>query len=302
MDDGACDLPEWVERLAVFSLVRVSTPVTMLRDLDLREPACVQLRGQLGALFREQRCLTGALSCEGCPESEACDFARVFDAEGSPNQTPSYWLQGVPAHMDLRRDTHGEPTLWMLERELDVAPFLGEALRRALLQLGRPPGTPLWKPALQVAPVRVERHALPRVAPASCWTIRARTPLDLRADDLERHRRRCPAAPEFSLLLEAAVRRLYRLAQEALPQRTWPTPRLPSLEGLHRVEGGLRRTQDRRYSHRQQKIMPLQGVVGELCVEGEVLEELSPLLGLLPILGAGKKTTMGFGWVELMAR
>lgn len=297
MENGSCDLADWVEQLAAFSLIRVSTQVEVLRELELREPACIQLRGQLGALFREQRCLTGASSCTGCPERDGCDFARVFDAEGSPNQTPSYWLQGVPAHTDLRRYTHGEPVLWMLEREREVAPFLGEALRRALLQLGRPPETPIWTPALRVAPVRVEYLPLPRVAPSSRWTIRAETPLDLRTDDMERHLQRCPDAPEFSLLVEAAVRRLYRLAQEALPQRSWPTPRLPSLVEVRRVAGGLKRARNSRYSQRQQREMPLQGWVGEILVEGETLLGLSSLLGLLPVLGVGKKTTMGFGWM-----
>jgi hypothetical protein len=290
-------LDRWVEQLARFSLIRVSVEVDVLRDLPLREPACIQVRGQLGALFREQRCLTRAPSCLGCPWSNECDFSRVFDAEGSPRKTPAYWLQGIPAHTSLRGGTFGQPTLWLLEKEAASASFLGEALRRALLQLGRPPQTPRWTPALRVRPVRIEHLQLPRGNPSARWTFRAETPLDLRSDDEERHRSACPEAPEFSLLVEAAIRRLYRLAQEVFPGVEFPQPQRPDLTQIRR-HGGFAPIHNRRFSHRQLQTMPLQGLVGELHVEGDALLDLSPLLYLLPTLSVGKKTTMGLGWVE----
>lgn len=291
-------LDRWVEQLTRFSLIRVRLAVEVLRATALREPACVQVRGQLGALFREQRCLTGATDCAGCPSKQDCDFARVFDAEGSSRQTPAYWLQGIPAHTVLEAQTSGEPTLWMLEKEASTAPFLGEALRRALLALGRPANTPRWEPILRASPVRLERLSFPQGEPSRCWTIRAETPLDLRTDDKGRHHTTCPEAPEFSMLVDAGVRRLHRLAQEALPGVPLPQLQRPDLTTIRRLHGGFEEVRNRRFSHRQLQAMPLQGFVGELRLEGDALQDLSPLLHLLPTLSVGKKTTMGFGWVD----
>ncbi|MCS6900509.1 MAG: CRISPR system precrRNA processing endoribonuclease RAMP protein Cas6 [Myxococcales bacterium] len=291
-------LPRWIDQLARFSLIRVRTEVNVVRDLSLREPACSQIRSQLGALFREQRCLTGAPTCTGCSSKPRCDFARVFDAAESPRQTHAFWLQGIPTHTSLRARTHGEPTLWLLDKEASSASFLGEALRRALLQLGRPPRSSRWEPALRVRPVQIEPLPLPCGAPAQRWTIVARTPMDLRTDDPERHRLACPEAPEFSMLVEAAIRRLYRLAQEAFPSKDFPHPQPPDLTSVHRLHGGFDSFRNHRFSQRQGQAIPLSGWVGELSIEGDALLDLSPLLHLLPTLSVGKKTTMGFGWVD----
>jgi hypothetical protein len=296
-----CDVPRWVEQLARFSLVRVSCRIHVMRDLELRELACIQVRGQLGAFFREQRCLTGAPSCEGCGEAKECDFSRIFDANASPHKTPGYWLRGVPATSTLTASKQGQPSLFMLEQDASIPAFLGDSLRRSLLSLGRPANASSWQPALSTSPAQIERVALPRCPPARRWRIESRTPMDLRSDDPGRHQANCPEVPEFSLLVDAAIRRLHRLAQEALPGEEFPSLKRPDLRGVRKVEGGLEPHKARRFSHRQLQSMPIEGFDGMLLVEGDALEELSPLLGAAPHAERGQEDHDGAGLDRLRA-
>jgi hypothetical protein len=278
----------------------VSLGVEMTRTIELPGPACAQVRGLLGERLRLLRCLTGAPRCEGCPEIAQCDFARVFDAGQHDQGTPPFWLQGIPARSRLDAGERFEARLVVLGSESHTLPYLEAALRDAWQRLGRPPhqanATP-WKPAATLQACRSTPLVTPALPPASCWRLSTCSPLVLR-DRIAEGSPACPAVPALAQILSAARRRLYRLHRAQQGGGTWPAMDLPDLTAIGLVAGEFRPWSAARYSHRQERTMPLEGLVGEIEIEGEALLALSPLLDVLPLISVGKNTAMGLGDIQ----
>jgi hypothetical protein len=132
--------------------------------------------------------------------------------------------------------------------------------------------------------------------PASEVWIRATTPLCLRGDEVASHRL-CPQVPWLGLLVRAGVRRLDALVRSfALPEggRT-PRAQLPDLSAVTAVRDTLAPWTSTRFSHRQDRRVPLTGVDGEAVLVGEALRPLAPLLGALTVSSVGKATSLGLG-------
>lgn len=303
LDDmnGHLSPADWVRQHGHWPLWQIRIDALAERPIELQDPVCSVTRGLLGDRLRDLRCLTRAPGCQGCESTEACDYFRVFEVgKDTSSAAPPYWLQGLPARPFLEAGEHLRIRLVVLGAASDVLPYLEASLRDALLRLGRAAHTPgPYKPALLLRVHRAQPLTWPAVGqPSDVWSLTTRTPLVLMDSTTEDNL--CPQAPVLARLVRAGARRLYRLAR-AQGGGTLPTMDLPDLSAVKVRFGRMVPWQGSRFSQRQRRRMPLEGVVGHLELQGEALRELSPLLALLPLLNVGKQTTMGFGHLDMRA-
>jgi len=285
----------WLARFGSPVLWGIPFEAQSTRPLTLHDPLCSVLRGMLGDRLRELRCLTRAPTCQGCGEVKDCDYARVFDAglHAQTQRTPPYWLQGVPIQTRIEAGLRLEGRLVVLGGVSATLPYLEASLRDALRLLGRPSRQTLpWAPAFSFrvgAPVSLAAQG---DASSVRWSIRAHTPLALR-DEIDG--RECPQLPELAKIVRAGARRLLRLHRVQHGNDWLPPVTMPDLTELRLTSGHFAPWAGSRFSQRQRQRQPMDGLLGEVEVTGEVLRELSPLLALLPLISVGKQTSMGLG-------
>ena len=307
--DRRLALAPWVAGAQALRLRSIEIDAQVTRPLQLGSPACAVLRGLLGERLRDLRCLTRAPSCEGCTERARCDYARVMEAgaaqrngrtgAGEAGATPPLWLQGMSAGEELAAGERLTARLVFGGDAAPVLPYLDVALRDALGRLGLSPIVRGPGP-LALSATRLGDPGWPESgagAGARGWRIRTRTPLLLRADPA-RLAIDCPASPFLALLLRAGVRRLALLREGLGAERALPRALFPDLRGVRRRSGAMQAWSGSRYSRRQGQRMPLEGISGEVELEGDALAEMAPLLAVLPLVSVGKMTALGFGWIE----
>jgi hypothetical protein len=292
-------LADWLDHLSPLDLTALDVAVRFRAPVDLADPACAVVRGLLGERLRDFRCLTRAPTCEGCSETAACDYARVFGGEvdlaGLPGWARGlhpYWLQGLPAAAEIHADARFTARLVVAGFAVPVLPYLDVALRDALARLGAHPR----ERAPELSASRIARVTLPPAPPAEgarCWRIETLTPLVLRGD-MDACARACPQAPWLALLVRAGVRRLGAL-QHAFSPAPAPWADLPALDDVEVIEGRMERWHGSRMSRRQGQRFPLDGLVGSAVVQGSGMAVTGRLLEALAVTSVGKSTTMGFG-------
>jgi hypothetical protein len=289
-------LGPWALQVDQLAVTQLSLQVQMQEGWARDSLANSLIRGLLGARFRELRCLTAAPSCAGCSQRAECDYARVFEhevlekgevgAHGS-HQRPPFWLQGVPVTRTLSSNETLSVVLRATGPALPALPYLDVSLRDAL--------TRALGPAARLGasrPSTVRREPLPA---ATRWRIEARSPLVLEGDPA-RCRQDCPDAPHLAALVRAGVRRLSGLI-DAYGSAPRQHSSYPDLTRVRTVAGKLTWWEDSRFSHRQQRRVPLGGWVGAIEVEGEALAPLGDFFAALNLYGVGKAVVMGLGEV-----
>lgn len=297
-DAAPASIPSLLAPLRDLDLDTVAINIVIARDLDLRDPLNVVIRGLLGARLRDLRCLTRAPTCDRCDLTARCDYIRIFEtpaaltpgAHGSHGPHP-FWLQGIPAEHHLPAGTMIAARLATIGFARPLLPYLDVALRDAWMRLGAG--------AVELSASRTTRERLPPHPPsARALSLHALTPLVLSGDPA-RAKEGCPAAPWLSLLVRAGVRRLRSLdaAYAGGPERVRVA--FPDLREVVVVDGGWSRWGASRYSARQKQRQPLGGWIGRATVRGEGVAEIAPLLSALGVLSVGKGTTMGFGEVRV---
>ncbi|MBX3274762.1 MAG: CRISPR system precrRNA processing endoribonuclease RAMP protein Cas6 [Sandaracinaceae bacterium] len=166
--------------------------------------------------------------------------------------------------------------------------------RLALERVDDGGGRPTWEGGRVVATPEVD------VAPAARgdgpWTLRATTPLHLvRRGELVQH-------PRAAEVVVAAARRLLSLAWT---YGVGPTCDLRELEHaaserLAAAPGGdWTRLHGERWSERQRRLHPVEGVLGTLRLD-RTAEPYVPLLAQALRFGVGKGTALGLGRLELV--
>ena len=104
---------------------------------------------------------------------------------------------------------------------------------------------------------------------------------------------------DFPLLMRALIRRLGGLSAAYCDGGRFPLSHLLDLASeIHTAEFSLVREDIQRYSRRQQKRHPIDGMKGTLRLEGN-LEPFLPYLRLGEWLHIGKKTTFGLGQYQI---
>lgn len=286
------DVGAWLQPLRALSLRRMTLTTTLASDVALQDPLCSVVRGLAAASVRAQRCLTGTPACDGCAEAARCDYASLIGTrEADGDLARPWWLDGVPGATAAAKGQRWRVALTTVDRGAPRTAALAAGLASALERVGVAgaarhgvaegiAGPYAW-PALDGAALRL--------ATVSPWLVR------LEGDDgMARSEARCPEAPWLALLAGAIVRRCDALARAYGDGPLGPL-RLPDLRGVRCVEGGWAPWRGSRFSHAQQRRMPLAGFAGEAVLEGDGVAAVAPLLAVGAAVGAGRLRALGFG-------
>lgn len=274
------------------------------------------IRGAFGAALLEHSCQSGG--CPPCKRPQTCTYGLAFDLPHSDENASR--LAGVqrqkPHPMALRVGLEADPRVLRVGLELfgTAAARQVGALAQALIQAAdggfgkqRLRGRLLGVEALDLAsgrwlPAREPPRPYP-LPPALIPTptrlrVALRTPLRLQRRGQMLGREQPFEAAE---LLRAVLRRLTQLvAHYGIPGRDPDYPGLSALAGqIDADPSGLRWTRHARWSARQQAVLPLNGLTGELKLAGPMLPVFFPLLRLSERIGAGKGTIHGLGEIVL---
>lgn len=127
------------------------------------------------------------------------------------------------------------------------------------------------------------------------------TPLNLRSNG----KSLTPATLKAEHVLMAALRRVSSLAKfygEPIPLEKESFSHLKSIASQCRVVSKQLEMQNHsRWSARQARRHPLNGVVGNVTLEGKEIELFWPYLWLCSTIHIGKNTTMGLGYMQIAA-
>ncbi len=296
-------------------------------ELSAREPISLPAyggsawRGLLGSGLRRTVCVTRQPTCEGCLLVGSCVYSTLFE---SPPRDPADQARysAVPHPYVLRIDAEAPRELTPQERfgvglhlfgpATFHLPFTVHALSGAGERgIGRGHGRFRLERVWQLIAPNADwvcihnaggaLNAQP-LAPAASWALGdAPQQALLRLQTSLRMRRRGDlVGPREFQLSEFLRQLLWRLNDLARHQGRsemlldW-IDLAPALEHLSVLRSDLHWRDWTRYSSRQDALMQLGGLVGELEVAGEGLAALWPLLRLGQWTHLGKATTMGLG-------
>lgn len=275
--------------------------------LTLPRPPGALWRGAIGHRLRQDACITGASTCDGCGVVAHCDYGRLFEPvaprQGLARRFPNPPRPWVLAPGQAQHIEPGDPLI------LDVT-LMGDglrcwpALRRALgrLQLGsarpelvdiasRPPAPPAQRPPPELV------GYCPSIPPAPASVrVLVDTPLRLQHEG----RPIGPEAFNAPAFVGALLRRLDALgaATAASQDAAALLDHTRSQVGLTDVRLQWRRGE--RTSRRQGQRIPLDGLIGDFCLTGD-LEPLWPWLWTGQWTHVGKSAVMGLGRYRLVA-
>jgi hypothetical protein len=260
-------------------------------------------RGGFGRALRRAACVTGLPECPGCPLLARCVYPYIFEtapaADGGIladyDRVPNPFVLAPPWDAPGALDPGDEARLrlMLIGRAIDHRGIAEQAVVEAGIRgLGPDRG------ALDL--VAVEPVASPPDAPRpERVAITLSTPLRL----VERGRLIGPEDLQPRHLLLALLRRISLLAERHgevpldLDYQALKT-RAETAEFSDRELGW---TEWRRWSGRQQRLLPMGGLLGGLTLPLAGIEPFWPFLALAPSVHAGKGTTMGLGAMRIAA-
>jgi CRISPR-associated endoribonuclease Cas6 len=260
-------------------------------------------RGGFGRALRRAACITGLPVCPGCRFQARCVYPYIFETPGSADggiladyeRVPNPFVLAPPWGDAGTLAEGGEATLRLvlIGRAVEHSALARQAIAEAGLKgLGPDRG------ALDL--VSVEPIAPP--APEPCpdrVAIELESPLRL----VENGRLIGPAELRPRHLLLSLLRRVSLLAQLHGPAALHLDYRaLKALaEGAEFADAQLRWAEWRRWSGRQQRLIPMGGLLGALSLPLQGLEPFWPFLALAPWVHTGKGATMGLGALRVAA-
>lgn len=303
-----------------FPLARYRLECVIERRVDLPEYAGSMLRGAFGHALKHVVCVTGAPRCEPCPLFRTCQYPGWFETPPPPSARRVY--SSIPHPFVIEPPALGARTCTVGERlefgMVAVGPALAQvrpallAWRRALESgLGAAQGRArlerVWlegdtEPVFEAVGGRWREHgaglALPasQAAPASA-AIKFDTPVRVKRGG------RILGADELVAadVLFALLRRAADVADMLLGQApAWDFAALKRASSQIGGASALRWMALTRYSSRQGRDVPLDGVIGKMVLEGD-LRPFWPLLYLGQWLHLGGKATFGLGRYRLVA-
>ena len=311
------------------SLLRVECTTTSA--LALPEFTGSALRGALLGALRRLFCPAPAgTDCAPCPFSGICPLSRLIATRASaagrgeeaprpyvlrPVQAQSraletgesfsfgvtligdaltafpYLLQGLQAMGEagfgLRSALGGRPGSFVVQRIVALNPAI--AAQQTVYEKDRAavyaPMLPVDHQQITMASGLMSRDQL---------TLELRSPLRLVTRGALVHELR------MAVLMQRLLRRLTDLCAHFSPSplETDFAGLLQSASGVQTVEDKTHWVDLESFSGRSGRRTPIGGLMGQLRFAGD-LAPLLPYLGWLPVVGAGKDTTKGNGWIEL---
>lgn len=253
-------------------------------------------RGALGHRLRRRTCLTGAATCTGCALTSRCTYYRMFEA-GPPPGTPlleayrdaprPYVIRAQNARsLPTGHDYCVEITLFGHARR--YAPTVAAAMRAAVRDVSE-------EFFEESCDIRDYAPTDPSPAPGGVQLI-LDSPLRLRVRGEYLRPEQFRFASFFSALLRRCVQlsAIYGDGPPALDPRA-----LTDLAAACTVSTSLSWQRLTRYSSRQKRRIPLDGLTGSFTVRGE-LAPLWPWLWTGQWLHVGKAADMGLGRYRLV--
>ena len=277
-------------------------------------------RGLLGHGLRRTACVTRQPTCTGCLLAQHCVYSTLFEtpptaaqAEGGYSALPHPFVLDIDptAPRTLAPGAPFDLRVHLIGAAIAQAPYLIHALgiagqqgfgsargRFSVTAVAREqaPGDGVWDQVYLVRDgVYQPRDPAPLCPPPAPATARLRliTPLRIKRDRHFLGARDLSAAD----LVHALYRRLRALAQLQGADPQWldlrSVPREP--EALRLRPRGLRWHDWTRYSSRQDTLMQMGGLIGEIDLEGPALAGVWPALWLGQWTHVGKGTAFGLG-------
>jgi hypothetical protein len=303
-------------------IARYRVSVRMQSALALSDYAGSILRGSFGAALRRLCCTEGAIPCGRCRRSHDCAFPAIFESP-APAETLAAGFAKVPNPYVIEAPPFDAPDVPAGACLVFHMVLVGQALERLPLIVRA------WQSAFQrgigvcrsvghlqsldwlphdAAAVRVwevdsggirQHHSVLQIP---FWpTVRqaeliVRTPMRLsRRGAVSSAAGVTPVA-----LIAAIIRRTSLLLRlHAGADSRFDGGALLADAGLLSHEHRLRWRAWARYSARQQREMPLGGLIGSWTLGGN-LDSLLPWLWLAQYIHVGKNTTFGLGHVDLI--
>lgn len=297
-----------------------------LDPIHLPPYAGFALRGVMGKALRQAVCKTGAPDCKGCPFHRECVYIQLFktppmdpaERDLLTGETPPNPYVLEPPALGTALIAPGDLLcfeLVLIGRARDKLPLFVQALQSAfdigvghaklrgrarlesvLLQIPHL-NIPLWDPWQQ----RLSAHPevdleLPPRLPGSHAHLRLLTPMGLKhAQSILSPRQINARALITSITRRATLLFLHHANLRNLVQD--PKGLADHATTIHE-ERKLHWLGTRRFSSRQRRQIPLDGVLGEWTLHGD-LTALAPWLWLGQWLHVGKSAVMGLGRYEL---
>ena len=277
-------------------------------------------RGAFGHALRAAACLTGAAQCTGCARKPQCAYAYVFETP-PPADAASMRLYPNAPHPFVLRELSSpagggaELMLTVIGRAQRLLPLMIQALRQAA---GGPQG--IAGQRLELRRVRQESllgradwqriddagGAVDALPPAPCGVPAAPdgalrlqwvTPLRVKKEG----RAVAAAALGFGDVFGALMRRVSMLCSfhGAAPLQA-PFAELAAQSRQIRVRSQWAPVEQRRFSNRQQRAMPMDGVMGWMEIDASDAAPFWPFLWLGQYVHAGSAATMGLGCYEIV--
>lgn len=280
-------------------------------------------RGGFGQFFRDLACQTKMPSCSGCQHLAACPYSLVFETPVLPDKfsvlrkypnaphpfvlvPPLDQRTLLPAGAELTLDLtligsgiehlphfiavfeamgrsgrYGGPfRIKSLVSALDAGQLVYEGATRRILRT-----PPLWQMPSQHPHV----HRI---------TLDFLTPLRIRTDG------RYNASPDFVAITHALLRRIHLLTAVHGPgdgDAAWMHPLLAQADTILTETAQFRLFQWDRHSGRQDRRIPMDGLLGTLTAAGD-LTPLAPFFHAGEWLNVGSGTSMGMGKYRITSR
>lgn len=298
----------------------------------LGDVAAGMIRGALGGALRAQACTTGAPTCGGCPLTASCTYAALFEPAPAPHLHAGFADAPRPYVLHLERPlpavvrpgrTFAFDLVLVESASSALAALVGAVRRLEATGLGDARTVERGGRSGRIRLASVEAlhgeapevvwrpgRRLPQPGPAPAWLGGAPCPaaeaLRLTFTSPVRLKvggRPC-AAPSLVDLVRALARRVTAFARlhgrfdDALQQQLHAA--IDLARGLDVHEARFTPAVRERYSARQGRRIPLEGVLGRLVV-GAGWEPLWPLLDAGRLLHVGKNATHGLGAYRLEA-
>jgi len=310
------------QALSYLELAQFRLRLRMLESAQLPPFLGSALRGGFGRAFRGSACLLKRKDCSGCTLALACPYAYVFetpvesDSEflaHQPNAPHPFVIEPLPVSAILREGERLEFRLVLIGKAVPLLPYfvhafkefgrLGIGKERAKFHLqevssigleGRARG--IWHgtdSGFSAAPVVVSGE---QIAEQAQGLNPARLTLEFQTPARLKHQGELSSYLEFELLARSLLRRISLLSYYHCGRRL-------ELDFDHLLEQASRVRLAKsdlvwldlaRYSSRQARKVPLGGLVGRVCFEGD----LGAFLGLLTLgewVHVGKGAVFGLG-------
>lgn len=290
-------------------------------EIHLRAYGGSALRGVLGHALKRAVCVVRVPTCPSCLLYRSCVYSYVFE---TPPPAGAQRLRKYPAapHPFVvapgfapgRAVAAGAPfdvDVTLVGRAVDHAPYVAHAFRAAgadglgprrgrfeveridqCVDHGDDRWTPVWRGGVFAPPQRTAIPPPPPIA-ARGVTLRFETPLRLQRDDR-------PVGPDelaFHDLFRQLLRRISLLAyfHGGTPLQTDFAHLSRSSRDVEIRRRDLRWCDWSRQSSRQQRRVPMGGVLGRIAVDGAALAPYWPYLWFGQWTHAGKGASMGLG-------